>query len=114
LLHEIAKIMITHLLLVEIGPFKRGRLVYGLFAAVGMHWEVRVTTTGRERVADCFGGERAIFSMSLASVISGSCVVIVGAFLVGSRRVLTVGGSLLAFGWFGVGIGHGHWSSIVR
>jgi hypothetical protein len=58
--------MIIHLLLVKIGPFKRGGLVYGLFVAVGMRWEVGVTTTGQERAADGFGGERAIFSMSLA------------------------------------------------
>jgi hypothetical protein len=75
LLHEIAKIMITHLLLVKIGPFKRGGLVYGLFAKVGMRWEVRVTTTRRERAADGFGGERAIFSMSLASVAVGKAAV---------------------------------------
>jgi hypothetical protein len=67
--------MITHLLLVKIGPFKRGGLVYGLFAKVGMRWEVRVTTTRRERAADGFGGERAIFSMSLASVAVGKAAV---------------------------------------
>jgi hypothetical protein len=42
-------------------PFQRGGLIYGLFEAVGMRWEVRVTTTEGERAADGFGGERAIF-----------------------------------------------------
>ena len=53
--------MRSHLLLVRFGPFQRDSLVYGLFAAVGMRLDVRVTITGRERAADGFGGERANF-----------------------------------------------------
>jgi hypothetical protein len=71
---EEQKNMRSHLLLVRFGPFQRGSLVYSLFAAVEMCWEVRVTTTEGERAADGFGGERAIFLMSLASVAVGTAV----------------------------------------
>lgn len=37
-----------------------------------------------------------------------------GPFLVGASRPDDVGGSSTAFVWFGVGIGHGNWSSIGR
>jgi hypothetical protein len=66
--------MRSHLVVVQFSPFQRGGLVYGLFAAVGTREEVGGTTTGGERVADSFGGERAIFLMSLASVAVAKAV----------------------------------------
>jgi hypothetical protein len=52
-------------------------------------------------------------SSIIAKPMSKVCSCI-GPFLVGSSRPDDVRGSPLAFGWFGVGIDHGYWSSIDR
>ena len=67
--------MLTHLLVVQFGPFQRSSLAFGQYPDVGAWEEVGGATTGGERVWRSVGDGRAIFSVSLTAMAVGKAAV---------------------------------------